>query len=124
MANPNLYSTATTSCLATSQIAALTTAQVAMFTNAAASGQLMKINEMQIANLTTNQVTATVKVYSAAALGGTAYNLIPAITVPPNSTLVAIDKSTAKYLTENQSIGASASAASSLELTASAEVIS
>jgi hypothetical protein len=124
MANPNLLSTATVSQLATTQLMALTTAQVAVFSNANSSGQLWKVDELVVANKTTGAVSATVQVYSAAALGGTAYNLINALSIPANSSLAVINKQSAQFLLENQSIGASAGAASSIDLTASAEIIS
>ena len=122
MANPNIVNVA--AIYGTSQLAALTTAQVAIFNNAAASGAVLKVDELVLANYTTASVTALVKVYSAAALGGPGYNLIPNITNPPNSSIVAIDKSTAKYLVEDRSIGASASVASAVDATGSADVIS
>ena len=56
MANPNLFSTATTSALATTILASLSTAQVAVLTMS--TGQVAKLYEVTIANLTTASVTA------------------------------------------------------------------
>jgi hypothetical protein len=57
-------------------------------------------------------------------LGGTAYPIASAISVPANSTLIVTDKSTAFYLTENMSVGAVAGTASTIVVTTSWEQIS
>ena len=117
MSNPNTI--VATSIVESPILMTLTTAQVAVLTNASASGTLLKLNELVAANYSTSQVTVLAKVYSAAALGGTGYQLIPSVTVPPNSSVVLIDESTAKSITEDKSVGASASIASTVDLTGS-----
>ena len=120
MANPNIVNV--TSILGSSSTYALTTTQASVLA-AAASGHVLKVNDILVANKTAGAVTTTVNLYSAASLGGTAYALAYAISVPANATLIVIDKSTALYVGEAQSIGASAGAATSLELVISYEDI-
>jgi hypothetical protein len=63
-------------------------------------------------------------VYSAAALGGTAFPIASAISIPAGAALVVTDKTTTFYLLENQSIGATAGTANALVVTASWEQLS
>jgi hypothetical protein len=63
-------------------------------------------------------------VYSAAALGGTAFPIASTISVPANASLIIVDKTTTFYLLENQSIGATAGTATALVVTSSWEQLS
>ena len=72
---------------------------------------------------TTQYSDITINKYSAAALGGTAFPIASTISVPADATLIVIDKTTAIYLKENESIGATAGTASDLVVTASWEEI-
>ena len=63
----------------------------------------------------------TVSKYSAAALGGTAFQIASTISVPADATLIVMDKTTSIYLKEDESIGATAGTANDLVVTASWE---
>ena len=102
-----------------------TTAATSIVSNAASSGKVLKIDSLVVANIdTVNAVNITVNHYSAAALGGTATPLASTISIPPNSSLIVIDKTTMIYLEENMSIGATAGTASKLKVVCSYEDIS
>jgi hypothetical protein len=106
-------------------VALSSTNATALVSNAASSGKVFKINMIQIANVDgTNACDVTVDVHSAAAGGGTAYSLVSTVSVPADSSLVVLDKSTAIYLEEDKSITATASAANDLEVIVSYEEIS
>jgi hypothetical protein len=102
-----------------------TTSATSVLSNAASSGKVFKVNSLTVANIdTANAVNVTVNHYSAAALGGTATPIASTISVPANSTLIVIDKTTMIYLEENMSIGATAGTASKLKVVCSYEDIS
>lgn len=103
MAAPNMLSLTTIT--GTNANLALTTSAVSIASNAAASGQLWKVNSLYVANTTAGALYTTVNYYSAAALGGTAYALAFQVSIPANSTLVVITKDSNIYLPENTSIG-------------------
>jgi len=93
--------------------------------NAAASGTVLKINSIVVANVDgTSAADITINVYSQDDLGGTAYALASTIAVPADASLIVVDKSTSFYLLEDQSIGAVAGTAGDLVVTASWEQIS
>lgn len=109
----------------TDLIALSTTAQTTLVSNPAASGKVIKINMIQVANVDgTNACDVTVDLHSAAAGGGTAYSLVSTISVPADASLVALDKSTAVYLEEDRSITVTAGTANDLEVIVSYEEIS
>ena len=98
--------------------------------NAAASGTVFKINQIVVANTTASAANATVAVYSNGAVaqgsapsGGTAYPIVSAVSVPANASLIAVDKTTAVYLMEGNSISITSGTASALTYTISYEVI-
>jgi hypothetical protein len=102
-----------------------TTSATSVLSNAASSGKVLKIASLVVANIdTVNAVNATVNHYSAAALGGTATPLVSTVSIPANSSLIVIDKTTTIYLEENMSIGATAGTASKLKVVCSYEDIS
>ena len=123
MANPNIVSVS--AIYGENSLTALsTTSATSIVSNAASSGKVYKINSIIVANVDgTNNAEITINVYSQAALGGTAFALASTISVPADATLVVIDKNTSIYLKENQSIGAIASLANDLVVTASWEEI-
>jgi len=123
MANPNIVNV-TTIYGNTSSTSLTTTSATSLVSNAAASGKVFKINSIVVANIDgTTAADITINVYSAAALGGTAYPIASTISVPADATLIVTDKTTSFYLLENQSIGATAGTASDLVVTASWEEI-
>jgi hypothetical protein len=123
MANPNIVNV-TTIYGNSSQTALSTTSATSLVSNAASSGKVFKINSIVAANVDgTSAADITISIYSAAALGGTAYPIASTISVPADATLIITDKTTSFYLLENQSIGATAGAANDLVVTASWEEI-
>lgn len=124
MANPNIINV--TTILGKSAVVSLTTtAATAVLSNAAASGKVFKINSLIVSNVDgTNAADITVSYYSAAAIGGTATQIVSTISVPADATLVVIDKGTSIYLEEDRSIGAKAGTANDLKVLVSYEEIS
>lgn len=124
MANPNIVNVATINGN-TSTVALSTTSATSLASNAASSNKIYKINSIVVAN--NNGTTAadiTINIYSAAALGGTAYPIAYTISVPADSSLIVTDKTTSFYLMEDKSIGAIAGTANYLTVTTSWEEIS
>ena len=130
MANPNLLAATTASGTTTYYTPGGTTALV-LVPNAASSGQVFKINQIVVANVTGSAANATVAIYTNGAVaqgsapsGGTAYPIVSAVSVPANASLIAVDKTTAVYLMEGSSISITSGTASALTYTISYEVIS
>lgn len=123
MAAPNLLSP-TTITGKTAYVSLSTTNATSILSNAASSGKVLKVNSLIVANVDgTNAASITVSLYSAAALGGTAYKIANTITVPADASLVVVDKTSMLYLEEDKSLGAVASAAGDLEIICSYEEI-
>jgi hypothetical protein len=123
VANPNIVNVAAIYG-ENSSTSLTTTSATSIVSNAASSGKVYKINMIMVANVDgTNAADITINKYSAAALGGTAFPIASTISVPADATLIVIDKTTAIYLKENESIGATAGTASDLVVTASWEEI-
>ena len=109
----------------TDQIALSSTSATVLLSNAAASGKVVKVNMILVANVDgTNACDVTVDLHSAAAGGGTAFSIVSTASVPADSSLVALDKSTAIYLEENMSLTVTAGTANDLEVIVSYEEIS
>lgn len=129
MANPNIVNV--TSILGTTTYYVPSgTAAVVLVPNAASSGTVFKVNQIVVANTTASAANATVAVYSNGAVaqgsapaGGTAYPIVSAVSVPANASLIAVDKTTAVYLMEGNSISITSGTASALTYTISYEVI-
>lgn len=130
MANPNIVNV--TSILGTTTYYAPTgTSAVVLVPNAAASGTVFKVNQIVVSNTTASAANATVAIYSNGAVaqgsapsGGTAYPIVSAVSVPANASLIAVDKTTAVYLMEGNSISITSGTGSALTYTISYEVIS
>ncbi len=123
MAAPNLLSP-TTITGKTAYVSLSTTNATSILSNAASSGKVLKVNSLIVANVDgTNAASITVSLYSAAAIGGTAYKIANTITVPADASLVVVDKTSMLYLEEDKSLGAVASAAGDLEIICSYEEI-
>ena len=88
-----------------------------------ATGTVNKIDNIVASNVTASVATVTVAINSAAAGAGTNYRLIYQVPVPINAAIVIVDKSTAFYLGEAQSVVVTVGTASAIELTASYEAI-
>jgi hypothetical protein len=123
MANPNIVNV-TTILGNNSSVSLTSTSATSIVSNAASSNKVFKINMIMVANVDgTNAADITINKYSAAALGGTAFPIASTISVPADATLIILDKTTALYLLENESIGATAGTASDLVVTCSWEEI-
>lgn len=124
MSNPNIINV--TAIYGNSASVSLsTTSATQLASNAASSGKAYKVNSIVVSNTNgSSAANITINVYSAAAMGGTAFPIASTISVPANATLIVTDKTTSFYLLENQSIGAVAGTANYLTVTASWEEIS
>ena len=103
MANPNIVNVSAIYGNTTYLTPANTTANV-LLANAAASGTVLKVNQIVASNTTSSAATTTVSVNTAAAGSGTSYPIAGAISVPANASLIVVDKTTAVYLEEDKSI--------------------
>jgi hypothetical protein len=131
MANPNIAN-ASSILGTTTFLTPSGTSAVVLLPNAASSNQVFKINQIVAANVNgTNAVDTTVSIYSnggvaqgSAPSGGTAFPVASTISVPADASLVVVDKTTAIYLMENQSIIVTSGTGSGITYSVSYEVIS
>jgi hypothetical protein len=86
-------------------------------------GTVNKIGSIVATNVTGTTAAITVSINSASGGGGTAYRLAYQIVIPANASLIIVDKSTAFYLGENQSIVVTSGTTNAIELTSSYEAI-
>lgn len=122
MANPNIVNVTSiygnTSYLIPSNTSATTWTALTP-----AVGTVNKIDNIVAANVTASAVAVTVSINSATGGGGTAYRIAYQISVPANASLIIVDKTTAFYCGESQSIVVTVGTGSAIELTASYEAI-
>lgn len=90
-----------------------------------AAGTVNRVTSITCANTTSSAVTATIAIGNNATFGSATVITYPAyqISVPPNATLIIIDKTNSVYITENQSVAAYSGTASALTFTATFEQI-
>ncbi len=122
MANPNIVNVSSIYG-STNYLIPSTTAATTWTALTPSAGTVNKIDNIVASNVTASAATVTVAINSAAAGAGTNYRLIYQVTVPINAAIVIVDKSTAFYLGEAQSIVVTVGTASAIELTASYEAI-
>ena len=124
MAAPNIVNVATIT--AKTDTALLTgTSAVNALNNPASSGKVLKVNSLVISNVDASAAaTITIGIYPQDDIGGTAVIYANAVSVAPNSFLVAIDKDVGMYLEEDTSLGVTASAANDLTYTITYEELS
>lgn len=131
MANPNIVNV--TSILGnTTYLTPSVSTAVVLLPNAASSGQVFKINQIVCSNVNGSAaVNATVAIYTNGAVAqgsapssGTAYPIISTVSVPASASLIAVDKTTAIYLQEGNSITVTSGTASGITYTISYEIIS
>ena len=116
MTAPNIVDVATI--LGISYVADLsTTVTTTLITGAAEN--VNKINLIRVTNVTDNDATTTID----SEVGGTHKKLCNELTVPANSSVDVIDKNASFYLMETDLIRGGASAASTLEVTISYELM-
>lgn len=124
MAAPNIVNVGTITGKSAA-VALSTTSATQLVSNAVSSGKVFKINMIQVANVDgVNACTVTVDYHSQDDIGGTAYSLAGTISVPPDASLIVLDKNTAIYLEEDRSISVTAGTANDLEVLISYEEIS
>ena len=90
-----------------------------------AANTVNRVTSITAANTTSSAATATIAVGNNATFGSATVVSYPAyqISVPPNATLVIVDKTNSLYVTENQSVAAYSGTASALTFTATFEAI-
>lgn len=122
MANPNMINVS--SILgATTYLVPSTTAATTWTALTPAAGTVNKVDTIMATNVTAVAATITVSINSATGGGGTAYRLAYQISVPGNSSLMVVDKSTSIYVGEAQSIVVTSGTSSSIEMVATYEAI-
>lgn len=122
MANPNIVNV-TSIYGNTSYLIPSTTGATTWTALTPAVGTVNKVNNIVASNVTASAVAVTVSINSATGGGGTAYRIAYQISVPANSSLIIVDKTTAIYVGEGQSIVATVGTANAIELTASYEAL-
>ena len=124
MAAPNIVNVATITAKTDTALLSGTSAVNAL-NNPASSGKVMKVNSLVISNVDASAAaTITIGIYPQDDIGGTAVVYANAVSVAPNSFLVAIDKDVGMYLEEDTSLGVTASAANDLTYTITYEELS
>jgi len=123
MANPNIVNVTAIYGTTTYLTPANTTANV-LLSNAASSGLVYKINQIVAANVTGSAANVTVSIDNLAAGAGTDFPIVSTVSVPAYASLIVVDKTTAIYLMENQSIVVTSGTSSALAYTISYENIS
>ena len=124
MANPNIV--AVTSILGnTTFLTPADTAANVLLSNAASSGDVLKINQIVAANVNgTSAVDTTVAITNQDDGGGTAFPIVSTVSVPADASIIVTDKTTAIYLMEDQSIVVTSGTSSGISYTISYEAIS
>jgi len=88
-----------------------------------ANNTVNKIDSIIATNVTSSAATATVSINSATGGGGTAYRICYQISIPANAALIVVDKTTAFYVQDSQSIVVTSGTGSAIEYTAAYEAI-
>lgn len=122
MANPNIVNV-TSIYGNTSYLIPSTTSATTWTALTPATGTVNKIDNIVASNVTASAVAVTVSINSATGGAGTAYRIAYQINVPANASLIIVDKTTAFYVGEAQSIVVTVGTGSAIELTASYEAI-
>ena len=123
MANPNIVNVTSILGTTTFLTPANTTANV-LLSNAASSGLVFKINQIVAANVNgSSAVNTTVSIDNLAAGAGTDFPIVSTVSVPASASVIVVDKTTAIYLMENQSIVVTSGTSSGITYTISYESI-
>jgi hypothetical protein len=131
MANPNIANSALKIFGVTDYITPGVTTALVFLPNAASSNQVFKINQIVAANVNgTSAVDCTVSLYTNGAVAkgsapssGTAYPIASTVSVPADASLIVMDKTSAMYLMEGNSITVTSGTASGIAYTISYEVL-
>lgn len=122
MANPNLVNV-TSIYGNTAYLIPSTTNATTWTALTPAVGTVNKLNSIVASNVTVGNVAVTVSVNSATGGGGTAYRVAYQIVIPVGASLIIVDKTTALYIGETQSVVVTVGSPSAVELVASYEAI-
>ena len=120
MAAPNIVNVATITGITTGR-ALTNTTTTQLLTNVASSGKVFKVNSIVVANVDGSSAADVTLGYND---GSTTYKIAHTVTVPADSTLIALDKNAALYLEEGTKLVGGASANSDLECLITYEEIS
>lgn len=118
MAAPNIINSTTV--LGKRAYLILSTSMANVITNSSTSGNLIKVSEVSISNITAAQITTNVAV----GRGSTLYYLAGTMAIPANSTLTITSRDTAFYLEEGDYLQANTSSANAGHMSVSHEVTS
>lgn len=127
----NIVNVATINGITTGYTPTVTTA-VVLLPNAASSGNVFKVDQIVVSNLTSSAATATVQYYSSGAVaqgsapsgGSVVTTMAYQISVPANASLIVSDKTTAFYVVDGNSITVTSGTGSALSYMVSYELIS
>ena len=122
MANPNIAGL--TSTLGVTEILIPSTTSLTQLGTTAATGHVLKVNSLVVANVTATAATITVGIYPNTTPTGTPIRLAYQISIPGNASLVVVDKTNQIYLGEAQCLGVTSGTSNALECTLSYENIS
>ena len=117
MANPNIVNV--TSIYGNTAVAALLTTVANVITNSSTSNNIIKINNLTVANYSNAAITTSVILNR----NGNSFYFVGSVVVPSNSSMVVVGKDTSVYLIEGDVIQANVSANSAASLITSFEVI-
>jgi hypothetical protein len=117
MAAPNIVNV--TTIFGKTQYQQLTATMSNVIINTSTSGNVIKINDVMIANYTTSSIQSNVVI----GRGSSVFYLAGNMAVPANSTLVVTAKDVSIYMEEGDYLQANASTATSAQITCSYEVI-
>ena len=117
MAAPNIVDV--TTIFGKTQYQQLTTTMSNVITNGATSGNVLKVNDILIANYTTSSISTNVGIGRST----TVFYIAGNMSVPANSTLVITAKDVSIYMEEGDYLQANASSATAAQITCSYEVI-
>jgi hypothetical protein len=137
MANPNIVNVtaiygstayvipaATTVSVAWTYADVSTSGSVSLTGLTPASGTVIKVDDVVACNVTSSAATVTLAISNNPTYAsGTAYYIAYQVSVPPNSSVILVDKSTPFYVTQYQSVGVIVGTASAIHFTASIESI-
>jgi hypothetical protein len=121
MANPNIVNV--TKIYGNSTYIVASASAVTWTALTPAANYVNKVGNIVASNVTASAATITVSLNSAVSGGGTAYRIAYQISVPAGASVIIVDKTTAFYVGEAQSVVVTGGTASAIELTASYENI-
>ena len=119
MAAPNIVNVSNIT--GNTAVQAVTTTPTDVVTNSAASGTVVKINMLNIANV---NGSAAATIIASVYRSSVEYKVAHVISVPAGASLVVLDKTTQIYLQEGDSLRLTASANSYLHAVCSYEILS